>query len=592
MHPAFALIFLPILALLFNWPYLNGGFYADDFLLINIFEQDPLPFSRWLGIWSVDSGPGFDNLWWKDTGWGANFWRPIPSLIFEGSLSLFGRNAFPLHLLSILLHGTTAAGLYLFVKKLTNKHILAFLAGLFFIACEDHSFVIGWISTITDPMCVLFILLAFLGHIKWLQKRSVPALIGSISALPIALACKETAVVAPLAMILITFLMPDGKMTDGFSFSGFLRQVKKTFSDYPSWLPATLILIAYLALYFIFELAKMNNLGYINPINEPVRFLSHMIVHLPIFWLGALSFFPPFLTMFLPNLAAPAAIAGVILFMLWVIALWSFRKNTLVLWTFIIFLVALLPQVAADASERGLYFPMIPGSILLAILAVNIKPIAKRVYQKIKVNSRYVRFVGWFVLLTILIPGIIISATRPIVMKSAFAQPEKEMLTAMPYIKQDEPDDIIILNTSGFSLTLYTHDIINYHSEIPQNVFLLSAAYGKFSLQRTGDSTFVIRTNQPGWLSNFFALMMRNKPLLKAGNSYYMTDFKATILETTGDEREVLAVKFDFGQNLENSGNLFLCWNGKSFKPVDFTKIKIGDTIDLADTSDLMKALM
>ncbi|MDH4157860.1 MAG: glycosyltransferase family 39 protein, partial [candidate division Zixibacteria bacterium] len=169
-----AVILLFVLAILFNWPYLTGDFFGDDLIFLNLMDDNSADYPWWRGVWSVNHLPFMDNIWWKEfasAGKSGIFWRPLPSLAIEASLYLFGRTAFPLHLLAILFHGAVAALLYLLVRNLTGRHGLAFLAGLFFVACEDLSIVIGWIATITDVFCVLFIMLALLAHVHWLKRR-------------------------------------------------------------------------------------------------------------------------------------------------------------------------------------------------------------------------------------------------------------------------------------------------------------------------------------------------------------------------------------------------------------------------------------
>jgi len=182
------------------------------------------------------------------------------------------------------------------VRKLTNRHGLALLTGLFFVACEDLSITVGWISTATDQWAVLFIILALLGHIHWLQHRKFPALLGSLLALILALGCKETAVVAPVAIMVLTLFMPTGTASETVDRSGFRYRVGRIIKDPLSWVPPLLIMIAYLGFYMGLDLGAMNNLGYVNPLSDPGRYLAHAALHLPVFWLATFSSIPPFLT--------------------------------------------------------------------------------------------------------------------------------------------------------------------------------------------------------------------------------------------------------------------------------------------------------
>ncbi len=114
---AAAVLCLVLVSLAFNWFYLLGGFQADEFFFLNSLRQDPLPFSRWLGLWSVEEISSISNIWWFEGGDLGVFWRPVPSLIFEGSIRLFGERALPLHLFAIIAHGLVAGALFLLVQS-------------------------------------------------------------------------------------------------------------------------------------------------------------------------------------------------------------------------------------------------------------------------------------------------------------------------------------------------------------------------------------------------------------------------------------------------------------------------------------------
>ena len=60
----------------------------------------------------------------------------------------------------------------------------------------------------------------------------------------------------------------------------------------------------------------------------------------------------------------------------------------------------------------------------------------------------------------------------------------------------------------------------------------------------------------------------------------------------TEDNSDALAVRFELYKPLDYPGWLFLRWNGESFEPLDITELDIGETVELADTSDILKSMM
>ena len=139
--PALALLLL--LSLLYNGYYLFGGFHGDDAIFLSLAKRDPLPYSRWLGMWAADMGAVLDGLWFFEGSGLKAFYRPVPSAIFEGSVHVLGEWAFPLHLLSIVVHGLAAGTVFALVRRLTRRPGLGLLAAVFFLSFEDHSMGLG-----------------------------------------------------------------------------------------------------------------------------------------------------------------------------------------------------------------------------------------------------------------------------------------------------------------------------------------------------------------------------------------------------------------------------------------------------------------
>jgi hypothetical protein len=253
--------------------------------------------------------------------------------------------------------------------------------------------------------------------------------------------------------------------------------------------------------------------------------------------------------------------------------------------------MALLPQMAADASERALYFPMVPAAILLAVVTMTIKPVARRLRNIEPINFHWTRFMGWIAVMVVLIPGILFSGALPWSYMPSFSKTENELRTGLPHIEGGKPQHVVILNTSGFMNTIYTWDVLNYIADQPLDVWTLSSANGLFSMEKVSDSSFIIRTDRSGWLDNMFARLFRTRARLKEGRRYETPLFFATLIKLTKSKRDVIAVRFDFKKSLVNSEVFLLQWDGATFRPVNFSTIEIGQKIKLADTSDIWKSM-
>jgi hypothetical protein len=556
-------------------------------------RQDPLPFSRALGLWSAADPPSLLGIWWFEGQGVSAFWRPLPSLIIEASIRVLGEHAFPLHLLSITLHGLVGGTLFLLVRRLTGRPVLAWLAGLFFLSCEDHSMAVGWISTVTDLVCVLCINLSLMAHASWLDRRRASMLVASLVALVAALLSKESAVLAPVILALLTLLMPRGRDAElpPASVSAVRARVGGFLRDWVSWVPAMLLLVAYLIVYRMLGFGGISSGMYVDPIAHPVRFLAHLVEHLPVMWLASLSPVPPSLAMFLPDATTVLALAGALLFVLWLVALWWMRRSGLIVWALCLYVLALLPQMSTDASERGLYCPTLGSSILLAVLLMQIGPIARRASQGFPRAPEFSRVAGWVVAFVVLLPGIILSPVMPLMYMPSSERPGKDAVTIVPHVEERNPDHVLLLNTPGLFHTFYLGAVVDYHLGRHVDTRVLSSMNGIMSVERTGDRSFLLRTDRSGWLTNIFAGMLRSSRPPKPGRVYHKGLLTVTLAEMTPRGRDVLAVRFDLDRPLDDPSVLILHWDGTVFKPIDLATLPLGERVTLADTSDVMASM-
>jgi len=591
-RPWVAMLGLLLVSLAYNWYYLTGGFHADDLLLINLLREDPLRFSRWAGLWSTIDIPGLMSSWWVDPDVTGAFYRPLTSLVFEASIRLFGETAFPMHLLSIVLHGLVAGGLYLFVRRLTGRSLLSVLVGVIYLSCEDHSLTVGWITTVADILCLAFILLALNAHVAWLQRRRPLALAVALIALLLSLGFKESAVVAPVLVVLATLCFPRGTDTTLPSLdpSWLKARTVAALRDPLSWAPAVAVFVVYLVLYKTLGLGEMNNLAYVDPLSQPIVYLVHVVAHLPVMWLATLTPVYPSLVMFMAEMLAPLALLGLVAFAVWMLLLWPLRCRALALWGMAAYMLALLPQLGTDASERLLYVPFVGAAVLLGCMIVQIGPLARRVLPLAR-PGKLARAGGWVALLAVVVPGAILSAWYPYIMLPSLVAPERQAVTALPHIREGQPDHVLVMNTGGMFMALYASGVVEYHQGEYIDLRLLSSCNGVLSVERLPGDSFVVRSDRAGWLSNVFARILRTRPLA-AGRVYDTDLFQATLLELTADGSDVLAVRFDLKRPLDDPSLLFLYWDGRRFEPLEVMSLAPGESLELADTSDIWASML
>ena len=576
-----------LLALALNFWYLTGGFQADDILFLNMLRSDPLPFSRWRGVWSVpvDRFAGFTSLWWFETGAQGGFFRPVPSLVFEAGVRLFG-HAFPLHLLSIAVHGAVGFTTYLLFSRLSGRPLVALLAGVIFVGCEDHSMTVGWIATMTDPLAVLFSNLAVLVHLERRAGTSGGWAALEALALALALGCKESAVVAPVAIVLLDVLLPPAQAGD--------RAAGRWRLGLGLALPSLAVLGAYLAAAAALGIGGTASLMYVNPISHPLAYARHALTGFPVMIAAALTVVPPSAATFVPGLLLPLAVAGAALAVLFAPAVWPLRRDATLSWALALALVALLPQVATDASERLLYYPFVGVSYVLAAVIAEIGPLA-RLQRPRRCAPRYTRAWGWYLLGGVVAPGLVIAAVMPFVMVPSLERVSGDVASAVPavraHLRAHPEGTVVLVNAAGPMQTFYAGGMLEYRLGRPVPTRVLSALNGVVSVERLDARSIVLRTDRAGWLGNMFARIVRVSEGFAPGRRYSNTDFDATIERVTPDGRDVLDVRFDFRGGLADGNLLFLSWDGTRLAPLDVASLPQSRRLTLADTSDVWKSM-
>ncbi len=99
-------------------------------------------------------------------------YRPLVSIAYGIANSLFGYNPLYYHLLSVFIHLTCTILVYLIVKQMTGKALLAFMTSLLFGVHPIHTEAVTFMSASFEGIGVLFFLISFLLYLKYQKKRS------------------------------------------------------------------------------------------------------------------------------------------------------------------------------------------------------------------------------------------------------------------------------------------------------------------------------------------------------------------------------------------------------------------------------------
>jgi tetratricopeptide (TPR) repeat protein len=127
-------------------------------------------------------------------------YHPLTMLSLKLDERLFGIRGGELHVMNVLLHALASLCVLLFLFELTGSPSGALAGALFFAIHPLRVESVGWIAERKDVLCELFFAAALLAYVRRIRFGWVFALFA------LALLAKATAVIFPLAVLLIDFV--------------------------------------------------------------------------------------------------------------------------------------------------------------------------------------------------------------------------------------------------------------------------------------------------------------------------------------------------------------------------------------------------
>jgi tetratricopeptide (TPR) repeat protein len=136
----------------------------------------------------------------------SNYYRPLSVVLFRVNHALFGLHPMGWHAYTLLLHLLATALVFAIVRRITDRPLVAAVAGLLFGVHPSHHEVVAWISSTTESLCAVFFLAAFLAYLKSRERKTVAWMAASCLLYAGGLLSKETALVLPALIFAHGFL--------------------------------------------------------------------------------------------------------------------------------------------------------------------------------------------------------------------------------------------------------------------------------------------------------------------------------------------------------------------------------------------------
>ncbi|MCX6646033.1 MAG: hypothetical protein NTY09_06720 [bacterium] len=171
-------------------------------------------------------GDDFGALYWLNRGEMAYlskshvYFRPLVFLSFALDQKLYGLNAYPYHVINLLLHIIATLGVVELCRMMIRRRYAGMLAGVIFALYPVHPEAVAWVSGRFDLACGATLVWSFVLYLKSKVTASGkvnPAGVASVILLALACLSKEQAFVFPLTLILYEIFFPPDKKAESRS---------------------------------------------------------------------------------------------------------------------------------------------------------------------------------------------------------------------------------------------------------------------------------------------------------------------------------------------------------------------------------------
>lgn len=281
-----------------------------------------------------------------EVGYSANYYRPVLNLSFMLEAVIAGKAPWMYHLGNIMIHLINGLLVFVLLKKFkTGKKTALFLSVLFMVHPVNAQ-AVAWIPGRSDTLMALFLLLSFIFFIRFFRAKKLLYIIPGSFFMLAALLTKETAIIAPVILLVWYFS----------ANRGYIRLIYD--------IVAMAGMILSIAVWYILRIRVMegsltgNGSGILsNALNYGVE--------------GFLAFtgkaFYPLNTPLTPFINTASVISGIVFVMVILIALFYMgcKKRSNAIFGAAWFLLMLLPPllVKGGANEHWIY-PALPGFMI------------------------------------------------------------------------------------------------------------------------------------------------------------------------------------------------------------------------------------
>jgi hypothetical protein len=568
--------YVALLAVILTLSSLNAGLLVDDYHhkllmtgsdspirildspidMFNFFNGDPERISKLMDYGFLP--------WWTYNKIKGAFWRPLASLTHWLDYTLWPDTPALMHLQSLIWYGVLVLSVAFLYRRFEVAPLIAGLAALLYAIDDAHGTPVGFLANRNAIMATSFGVLSIVSHDKWRRDNW------------------RLGMLAGPVLLVASLLSAEA----GISTCAYLAAYM-LFIDRGIWRKRIAAMIPYVAVVIVWRFLwtyldyGMENVGvYIDPLSEPLSFISAVKDRAPFLLLGQLALPPSDITMILPPwYSIPLwRIALIFLVLLAFVFVPLLRRDRVARFWTLGMLLSVLPICATFPHDRLLTFVGIGAMALVAqflfIVFDKTQYRPKSIAWRVPAVVLAVIFI--FVHLVISPLALPIKAAYPMMPKKIS---DKFMING-PLDKSIENQDLVVVNPPIAFIAMSSSPV--WESEkypMPRHLRILtSSLFRPVKIHRPDSNTIVVQPEYGYYVWVFDALFRDKKHPFSVGDRVELTGMTVEITEMTGDGRPAEAA-FTFTVPLEDPSLRWLQYKNGSFVP--FTPPAIGGNLVL-----------
>lgn len=571
-------IILAILAVLLTLPALKVGWLVDDYYIRLIMQGSSRfedIFSDPTGIFNVFDGDVERTHrmmdyglapWWTYEKIKANFYRPVSVLTHLLDYKLWPEIPALMHVQSLLWFGLIVIAVTFFYRRFFGLTWMAGLAALVFAVDDIHSFGASYLPGRNVLLYVLFAVLTIIIHDRWRREK-----------------WRAGVIIAPV-FFLLSLLSHEAGVTTCAYLAAYA-----IFMDNGTWKKRCMTLVPYLSVVIVWRIVYSTSgygvagIGfYVDPLHEPLRYLTSAIERMPILLLGQWAVPPSDIAMALnpKQMCILWLIATGFLLLFTLVLIPLLRRDKLARFWATGMILSILPICTAIPMDRHLFLPGLGAiGLLVQFFAVVFGKIDWRP-KNIAWRSTAVVIVWLFVLIHLIIAPVALPfrSYSPLGHKRSL---EKLFYINVPMDKLVEEQTVVFVNPpiplgAVFSPIMWELE----NQPIPKHARILAPGVAPVTIHRQDAQTLIICTKY-GYLASVGDRLFRSEKYpMSVGQQVKLTAMTVEITKLTKDYGP-LEAKFKFDVPLEDPSFRWLQWDWGKFSYVEFKVPAVGESIEL-----------